>query len=549
MLGKLFTAHLLVVCLQLSARQAVEPSGAPPAKCVVEGTAVDFATAEPLRKTTIRLIPASFNAAGYMGITDASGHFHLEGISAGNYELSADHAGYLTSEFGARKPGGSGAILRLKTGDKLTDLTVKLARCSVITGKVSDENGQPISRALVSAVSQSWIRGQRQYDRSEGSWTNDAGEYRIIDLPPGHYYLCAEGSFESFVDRQGDGEKRILPAFYPNSMTLDGARLLEVQPGQNLPGIDFQLHAGPVFHITGKLAGSGSHPGHQALSLNAHPHDLGNGIMDLESDMNEDGTFDFSGAPAGSYDIELIYNEYHQIIAKSTVEIRKSDVKGLIVPVPNRLELKGAVHSLNANGDPLSGLMVFALDLGSPLMSHPYVEEVEPDGTFKIENVWPGTYVLSISGEGEYVKSIQYGGQEVLGAPVVLTGSAAQVEILVSTGAGRVGGSVHSSDSDANISGLQVALASESPRLDRAGLQLAKTDQDGHFSFTNVPPGKYYAFATAEVDPGLLENRDLIAQLQQDGLEIEVPENGDLQIDVPLLSPDDVQRAIAAIRL
>ena len=142
-----------------------------------------------------------------MGITDPLGHFHLEGIPEGAYELTGERAGYLKSEFGARRPGGTGTILHLKPGDKLTDLTVKLVRCAVITGKVSDENGGPI-KALVYAVSQNWLRGQRLYDQSEGIWTNDRGEYRIVDLPPGRYYLCAEGSFESFVEKQGGQEKR-----------------------------------------------------------------------------------------------------------------------------------------------------------------------------------------------------------------------------------------------------------------------------------------------------------------------------------------------------
>ncbi len=533
MLGRLRTAFLLFAAIHGIAQQT---------KCVLEGTAVDFTSAEPLRKTTVRLIPSTYYAPGQMAITDASGHFHFENVPAGEYELTGERTGYLKSEFGARQPGGNGTTLHLKPGNKLTGLILKLAPCSVITGKVTDESGEPISKALVYAVSRTWIRGQHHYDRSEGGWTNDAGEYRIIDLPPGHYYLGAETSPQGFVDKQGGAEKQILPAFYPDSRTLDGALLLDVQPGQSLPGLNFELHAGRVFHIRGKLAGNLPIEG---LTLNGHPHNLGDGIMDLESEQKAGGSFDFSGVPAGNYDLELLNEEYKQIVAKVPVEVKNSDVNGVIVPVPKRFEVKGVIHLLETSSAALSQFLVIAADAGSPLMSHPYQASVEPDGKFTIGSVWPGKYLLGCAaGQGNYVKSIEYGGQEVLGVPVDLITSAGQIEVTVSGGAGRIDGSVQAPDSGASIGGLEVVLASEAPRSDYYGVLLAKSDQDGQFSFKNVPPGKYQVFAVADVEAGLLENRSFINQFQENGIEVDLPENGNLQIHVPIVSSEDVQRAL-----
>lgn len=155
---------------------------------------------------------------------------------------------------------------------------------------------------------------------------------------------------------------------------------------------------------------------------------------------------------------------------------------------------------------------------------------------------------LAREGQDDYIKSVQYGGQEVLGVPVELANSAAPIELTLSGGAGRIDGSVQPEDSDVSVGGVQVVLASETPRVDD-GVLLAKTDQDGHFSFKNVVPGKCYAFAVADLDLGLLQSRVFLAQFQEKGLEVEVSENGNLRIRIPIVPAEDVQRALRTLGL
>ena len=132
---------------------------------------------------------------------------------------------------------------------------------------------------------------------------------------------------------------------------------------------------------------------------------------------------------------------------------------------------------------------------------------------------------------------------------MTLTGGAAQVELIVSGGAGVVEGTIQPSDSEKNVGGLNVVLAAESARLDDTGLLRAKTDQDGHFSFKGVPPGKYYAVAIPGVDPELLQNRDFIGQIQQSGTEVELVPAGSLQIRPTILSPGELQRVLSTLGL
>ncbi|HEX4230167.1 MAG TPA: hypothetical protein VHZ07_15945 [Bryobacteraceae bacterium] len=541
MLRRLLIAQVILVAMHSRVYAQVQTE-----KCVLDGTAVDFITGEPLRKVTIRLILSRASAPGYLGVTDAEGHFHLEGIAAGNYDLTGESTGYLRSEYGARRAGGPGTILNLKPSDKLSDVRVKLVRCSVIAGKITDDHGEPIRNALVVTVSPGWLWGQRTYDQSDGVWTNDRGEYRITDLKPGRYYLCAGKSSGSFVEKQGGQEMQVLATCYPDSRSPDGATQIEVQTGQDALGLDIRMPVGPVFHIRGKLEMSASDR-QQRLSLDAHLHNFGNGISSLDGSVDDQhGTFDFSGATPGDYDIDWI-SEDHQVVARRSVTVKSSDVNGIILSLPKRFEITGVVRS-STGDEPLFQLGVTAHDLNSP-GSEPYWGKVDPDGVFKIENVWPGKYVFGVSFEnpGEYVKSIQYGGREILGQAIALTDAAAQIEVLMGTDARWVDGSVQPTDSNADTGGLQVVLVSETTRLDDQSLLLAKTDQDGHFSFKDVPPGRYYAFAVADVDPGLLENRDLVAQLEGSALDVDLPGDGKLANLVPIVRPDEVRRALSVL--
>jgi hypothetical protein len=99
MVRRLLLAEVILVAMHSRVYAQAQPKN-----CVRDGTAVDLITAEPLRKVTIRLISARGSAPGYMGVTDAEGYFHLEGIAAGNYDLTGERTGYLKSEYGARRP-------------------------------------------------------------------------------------------------------------------------------------------------------------------------------------------------------------------------------------------------------------------------------------------------------------------------------------------------------------------------------------------------------------------------------------------------------------
>ena len=178
-------------------------SNTPPEKrCVVAGHIVNALTGEPVKKVELSLAttrnggnataPGPANRQGYSAMSEADGTFHIEGIEPGSYNLSGNKSGFLHASYGAKKPNQAGTVLSLSPGQQMTDVTLSLYPQAVITGKVVDGDGDPVTSGMVQVIRQNWMRGKLRYMPQGGGSINDLGEYRIANLSPGKYYISVQ---------------------------------------------------------------------------------------------------------------------------------------------------------------------------------------------------------------------------------------------------------------------------------------------------------------------------------------------------------------------
>ncbi|MFP5380377.1 MAG: carboxypeptidase regulatory-like domain-containing protein, partial [Vicinamibacteria bacterium] len=144
---------------------------------VLRGYVVAADTGEPVRRAIVRAMAA--NAGGSMTSTDAEGRFEFRDLPAGRYMLSASKGGYVGVQYGQRRPNQSGTPLDLRDGEVIEKIAIALPPGSVITGRVFDDFGDPVSGVMVSAMRYRSMGGRRQLGPAGGegamSRTDDQG--------------------------------------------------------------------------------------------------------------------------------------------------------------------------------------------------------------------------------------------------------------------------------------------------------------------------------------------------------------------------------------
>ena len=195
-------------------------------KCTLSGMVTNIQTGEPVKKVTLHLTlrnvgrPANgvFEQSGYSGTSAADGSFTFEGITPGEYSLSAEKSGFVRTQYGS-KNGTGDTTLTLSAGQKMTGVKLTLVPQAIITGRVLDDDADPIGGITVQAIGRSWGQGGKlRYFPSGNATTDDTGAYRIPNLSPGKYYVMAQDSHQQAlaVDERA-GPHQASPFFSPSA--------------------------------------------------------------------------------------------------------------------------------------------------------------------------------------------------------------------------------------------------------------------------------------------------------------------------------------------
>lgn len=164
-------------------------SGTPAPAATIRGRVTAAATDRPLHRVRITLDGPLANPP--TTATDMRGTYELTNLPAGSYTITAVRSGYLTLQYGQRRPREAGRTLEVRAGDTIEGIDLALPKGGVIAGRITDELGEPAPGVRVEATEPRYIRGQRVAVAARIATANDAGEYRLSGLEPGSYQVRA----------------------------------------------------------------------------------------------------------------------------------------------------------------------------------------------------------------------------------------------------------------------------------------------------------------------------------------------------------------------
>jgi len=183
-------------------------------------------------------------------------------IHPGRYRLFVERTGYL--EVDAKHRRSEGTVLSLEAGQELKDSVLHMLAAAIITGRVVDEDGDPMPNVDVTVLRRKFSSGRFKFEPNGSSQTNDVGEYRIGGLLAGKYYVSASPlpNFQSLVPAQKSSEDRAtiqpdmayVTTYHPDTPDRTQAAALELHAGDALP-LDFSLARIHAVRIRGSVAG------------------------------------------------------------------------------------------------------------------------------------------------------------------------------------------------------------------------------------------------------------------------------------------------------
>jgi hypothetical protein len=549
-------ALLLLIPLSLHA-QAVPPSGIPTQlekeKCTVAGMVLRLDTGEPLKKAMVILSDRESQGKSVSDFTDGAGHFRFEDIEAGSYKLFVIRSGFVSADYGQRKPEDPGAVLTLHRGQEITDLIFKLVRTGVIVGHVFDEDGEPLTGAEV--------QGYRVYGRGKHRefgeldrpvLTNDAGEYRIFGLEPGRYYLAVNYQrWHVKFAEPPQPAKRLregyLTAFYPNTTEPAKASPVTLGAGEEIPGVDFSLKLSPLVSVKGVVhdAPVGRAQANPEVVLIAHDSDLSSALRQRDIAVNSKGEFEIHDVAPGTYDLVAFSFDSESQAQRSThreLEVGNADIEGLILSILPPIGVSGRIQWDSPSPASIGDVTIFLSSINKTIFA-PTSGALKQDGTFVVKNVPEADYRPILQGLSDhcFLKSAKYGDSTLSnGSLSIHPRSDTSLELLVSCRAPHVSGTVLTSDS-LPAPGVYVVLVPDPPQSDRDWkYSRGTTDQNGNFTLKGVEPGDYKLFSWSSAEDGDWLDDDWLKPFLTQGLSVHLEEGDHKTLQLQLIeAPKD----------
>lgn len=581
-----FAALVSLLCSCIVADAAQVQTQTPP-PTIISGRVIRAGAGDPLKKAVVTLrlaaaqnAPPAANLAGVFGgaaqqqgrqqvrnqsvTTKDDGTYVFNNVPAGQYRVTVERDGYINQEYGQRSPNGSGTVVTVSLGQRLTTIDFQMVSAGTIAGRILDEDNEPIAGIQVQALSYEYRSGRRTLVPNRQVQTNDLGEYRLYWLPPGDYYVSA---IPNPRRGQQSADGSYAPSYFPGGIDPDTASPVALSAAAELRGIDFILRPVATVKVRGRViaptpsgtvtqppaapGGAGGRGGAFAgargqilrgpggpqvilLRSGARGGGFGRALQGPggggRGNVGADGTFEIGNVVPGSYTVFAVQNQENRLlIASSGVEVGDADVNNVTLALRPGVDVPGQIFVDGQTTAPpqfkMEQLRITLTSLEEIPLGNANVQ-VKPDGSFVLPNVATMGYRVNVGGlpSGGYLLAGRYGGADALNGPLEISDRNLPLQLQIGFTPGRVDGTV-TDNRDQGFPGATCVLA-PTARSRNDLYKVATTDQYGKFSFSNVTPGDYKLFAWEDIPQGAYLDPSWLSRYEERGQAIHVDKSG-----------------------
>jgi hypothetical protein len=343
-------------------------------------------------------------------MTTSNGDFFFRELPAGKYSISVAAFGYVVADYPVK-------IVEIADSAKPASMTLRLWKHASISGRVTDERGEPVAGVPVSALQRvtvgSAIVLRRQWNDVE---TDDRGEYRIAGLGPGSYAIGVQSSSTSIpaplaaefdaasgnasatfrvrtrinsgvadvstgagvrlddviLQRPGPApalskDGRVLAystTFFPGAATPKDATIITLASGESRTGVDVSIRFAPTVRVSGIASGPAGpiadlgvdlHPAFAVAGAEYEAIGVATAVTDHQ------GRFTFLTVAPGSYMVKSTLfprtpdnSRGTPIWATQALSVSETDITGLAVTLKPGVRISGRVEFTRSAGPPPS---------------------------------------------------------------------------------------------------------------------------------------------------------------------------------------------------
>ena len=496
--------------------QAQAGSGESPteARLSLSGTVVNSVTGEGISRALVQLQAAPQRSC----FTDRDGHFEIDGLVAGSYTIAAQKPGFYS---GLNQRWSHVAAVPVRIGPNISPATLKLNPYSVIQGRITNAEGEPLEHIPVRLIQQVIENGRRRWTaRLGGPQTDESGSFRFPGLMRGTYYLTAGPSseqnqslrFAASVGKPTAGKPQVgYPGvFYPSAPDMSSASPIQLGVGQQMEA-DFVLNKVPVYHISGMLTG---YQPSRSAELEIYLPSGGDMLGFLAPVHPDSGGFEVEGVPPGNYILraqaasdkgEELSADLPLAVTGDVDNVRLALEPSASIPIVVRKEARTASPENDGGGmrDRIGGEPAVSVHLSSLGVagadSYSTVEGTPEQRRMILRNVRPGRYAVELMPQGGwYVASGEYAGTNLLTDDITVRSGGSTLMQIVLRDDGASFSARIKLPKDGVVPGTVLMLVPQ--RGTKAAPIKAPLSPEGEANFGGIPPGDYLAFAIDDAD-------------------------------------------------